>query len=60
VDSSAIALATCTVATTMSGGRQFGSRCLNTTRHFGSARQRAASIYSRRFSTRALPRTVRA
>ena len=54
------AAATCTVATTISGGMQFGSRCRNTMRDGGSARQRAASTYSLPFSTMAALRTVRA
>ena len=60
VASSAIAAATCTVATTISGGRQLGSIWRNTIRGGESARQRAASTYSLRFSTRAALRTVRA
>ena len=39
VASSAIELATCTVATTISGGRQFGRMCRNTTRASGQRRR---------------------
>ena len=60
VASSAIAWATCTVATTMSGGRQLGRMWRNSTRGVLYARHTAASTYSLRFSTSALPRTVRA
>jgi hypothetical protein len=48
------------VRMTISGGRQFGSRWRNTMRGLESARHSAASMYSRRRSTSAVPRTVRA
>jgi hypothetical protein len=44
VASSAIELAICTVATTISGGMQFGSRCRNTTRARDSGVAVAASM----------------
>ena len=46
VASSEIALAICTVATTISGGRQFGSRWRSTTWALVSGVARAASMYS--------------
>ena len=45
---------------TMIGGMQFGSMWRNISRHLGSAKQRAASMYSRRASTSAAERAVRA
>jgi hypothetical protein len=47
-------------STTISGGRQLGSRCHSRMRQPGRARQRAASMYSRPRSTSAVARTVRA
>ena len=55
-----MAVAIWMVPFTISGGRQFGSRWRNRTRHCGSARHSAASIYSRPRSTRAAARAVRA
>ena len=60
VASSAMACATWTVPTTISGGSAFGSRCLSTMRLRDSPRPRAASMYSLPRSTSAAERAVRA